>query len=100
MSTIDPNVLQQRASSPLTNAWVMASAGSGKTKVLTDRLLRLLLGDDGLSAVAPHQILCLTFTKAAAAEVKARIHERLSRWVTLEDDKLFSELKDLRGKAP
>ena len=59
-----------------------ASAGSGKTKVLTDRVLRLLL--DG---TAPQHILCLTFTKAAAAEMSVRIAEQLEKWTSQSEDK-------------
>ena len=58
------------------SAWVGASAGSGKTKVLTDRVLRLLLRD----AQAPSRILCLTFTKAAAAEMATRLARKLGDW--------------------
>ena len=54
---------QNRASEPLSSTWLSANAGSGKTKVLTDRVARLLLND-----VAPQHILCLTYTKAAASE--------------------------------
>ncbi len=60
---------QGRGSDPAASAWVTASAGSGKTKVLTDRVLRLLLAPDA----RPAAILCLTFTKAAAAEMATRL---------------------------
>ena len=66
----DPNALQQMASNPHESIWVSASAGTGKTKVLTDRVLRLLLPRaDGVPGTLPHRILCLTFTKAGAAEM-------------------------------
>lgn len=69
---------QRRAADPNSSAWVAASAGTGKTKVLTDRVLRLLLaGSD------PQEILCLTYTKAAAAEMENRLAARLSAWATL-----------------
>ena len=59
---IDPNVLQERASNPEYSAWVGASAGTGKTKVLTDRVLRLLLPrEDGRPGSVPGRIVCLTF---------------------------------------
>ena len=64
----DPSAHQRQAADPEANAWVSASAGSGKTKVLTDRLLNLLLCGVPLS-----RILCLTFTKAAAAEMSHRL---------------------------
>ena len=67
---------QRRASEPGAHAWVSASAGTGKTQVLTARVLRLLL-----SGAAPERVLCLTFTKAAAAEMQTRIYATLARWV-------------------
>ena len=86
---------QQRASDPNQSVWVAASAGSGKTKVLTDRVLRLLL-----SGVAPHKVLCITYTKAAAAEMQNRIHTRLSTWVMLDEPALTQELEMLTGQSP
>ena len=71
---------QRRAADPGASAWVSANAGSGKTKVLSDRVLRLLL-----AGTPPGKILCLTFTKAAAANMAIRVFERLGRWVTLDD---------------
>ncbi len=78
---------QLRASSPRDHAALSASAGTGKTHVLTARVLRLLL-----SRVDPSSILCLTFTKAGAAEMADRIHERLAHWVRLKDGDLGREL--------
>jgi ATP-dependent helicase/nuclease subunit A len=78
---------QRIASAPEQSVWVAASAGSGKTKVLTDRVLRLLL-----SGARPERILCLTFTKAAAAEMATRIAGKLSNWAVIEDEKLRAEL--------
>ncbi len=86
---------QQHASDPNQSVWVAASAGSGKTKVLTDRVLRLLL-----SGVPPHKILCITYTKAAAAEMQNRIHKRLSKWVMMADEALTAELEALTGQTP
>jgi ATP-dependent helicase/nuclease subunit A len=83
---------QRRATAPGQSAWVAASAGSGKTKVLTDRVLRLLL--DG---TAPERILCLTFTKAAAAEMSVRIAETLEKWTSEPDAELHKHLKALIG---
>lgn len=84
--------LQQIASDPSHSAWVFASAGSGKTKVLTDRVLRLLLDD-----VRPHKILCLTFTKTAAAEMQERINTSLAELVILSDEELIKNLTKLTG---
>ena len=92
---LDPNVLQRRASDPLASVWVGASAGSGKTKVLTDRVLRLML-----AGTPPARILCLTFTKAAAAEMSIRINRTLGSWATLPDDALTDRLSDLCGGMP
>ena len=78
---------QQLASSPKDHAALSASAGTGKTHVLTARVLRLLL-----SGVDPSSILCLTFTKAGAAEMADRIHARLAHWVRLKDTDLSKEL--------
>jgi ATP-dependent helicase/nuclease subunit A len=84
---------QLAASSPLDHAALSASAGTGKTHVLTARVLRLLL-----AGVDPGSILCLTFTKAGAAEMAERIHERLAYWVRLEDKELRKELFALEGE--
>ena len=86
--------LQQNASDPNVSVWVSASAGSGKTKVLTDRVLRLLL-----SGALPNRILCLTFTKAAAAEMSTRIAERLASWSLATDDELKVDLNYLSGRS-
>ncbi|MEH3146708.1 MAG: double-strand break repair helicase AddA [Methylobacterium frigidaeris] len=86
---------QRRAADPRASAWVSANAGAGKTKVLTDRVVRLLL-----HGAPPAKILCLTFTKAAAANMSIRVFERLGRWVTLDDDALRRELTLLEGEAP
>jgi ATP-dependent helicase/nuclease subunit A len=84
------NAEQRRASDPAVSAFVAASAGSGKTKLLTDRLLRLMLG-----GAAPERIQCLTFTKAAAAEMEVRLQRTLGRWVTLAHEALADELRAL-----
>ena len=86
---------QRRAADPRASAWVSANAGSGKTKVLSDRVLRLLL-----AGTPPGKILCLTFTKAAAANMAIRVFERLGRWVTLEEESLARELAELEGRRP
>ena len=71
------------------------NAGSGKTRVLTDRVIRLLLAGS-----TPNAILCLTFTKAAAAEMANRLHQRLGRWSVLAEAELGSELSALLGRSP
>ncbi len=81
---------QVLASSPRINVWVAANAGSGKTRVLVDRVIRLLL--DGAK---PQHILCLTFTKAAAAEMANRLFDRLGAWVSLDDTKLGEHIAEL-----
>jgi ATP-dependent helicase/nuclease subunit A len=81
---------QRVASDPRVSAFVSASAGSGKTKLLTDRLLRLML--DGAD---PRRIQCLTFTRAAAAEMALRLQDRLGGWVTLGDAALGRALAGL-----
>jgi ATP-dependent helicase/nuclease subunit A len=86
---------QRRASDPARSVWVTANAGSGKTYVLTARVLRLLLG-----GVPPEQILCLTYTKAAAAEMRGRVSERLARWALAGDAALVDDLTQLSGSPP
>jgi len=98
--TTDPNESQRRAADPARSVWVGASAGAGKTKVLTDRVLRLLLPrDDGAPGTQPHRILCLTFTKAAASEMRLRLSARLSRWAVMKDEELAEEMRALLGRA-
>src|SRR6201996_1284458 len=79
---------QQRASNPASSSFVSANAGSGKTHVLVQRVIRLLL--DG---VKPEKILCLTFTKAAAANMAERVFTTLGHWVTLGDDALDDAIR-------
>ena len=86
---------QARASDPDYSIWVEANAGSGKTYVLTHRVLRLLL-----AGVRPQSILCLTYTKAAAAEMRKRVGARLAQWALVDDAKLFNGIRDLTGSAP
>jgi ATP-dependent helicase/nuclease subunit A len=80
---------QARASDPAASAFVSANAGSGKTHVLVQRVIRLLLDD-----VAPEKILCITFTKAAAANMAERVFTTLGHWVTLDDDALDAAIRD------
>ena len=78
---------QAEASDPLVHAALSASAGTGKTHVLTSRVLRLLL-----RGAPPSSILCLTFTKAGAAEMANRLGERLAHWVRLPAEALKKDL--------
>ena len=84
-SIIPPDVLrvQGEVSDPGVSAWVAANAGSGKTHVLAQRVISLLL-----AGVEPAKILCITFTKAAAANMANRVFDTLGRWTTLDDDAL------------
>lgn len=86
---------QRKASDPRGSVWVTANAGSGKTYVLTNRVLRLLL-----SGVKPEEILCLTYTKAAAAEMRGRVAERLAEWALMDDTALRKSLDTLAGEPP
>ena len=88
---IPPNVrdTQARASDPAASSFVSANAGSGKTHVLVQRVIRLLLDD-----VAPEKILCITFTKAAAANMAERVFSTLGHWVTLDDDALDAAIRE------
>ena len=88
----DPNLTQRRAADPKSSVWVAASAGSGKTKVLTDRVLALLV--DGAK---PDGLLCVTFTKAAAAEMANRIHRELSKWTRMDEGELSTAIRSLDG---
>ncbi|MFV0281946.1 MAG: double-strand break repair helicase AddA [Rhodoblastus sp.] len=86
---------QRRASSPEVSAWVSAHAGSGKTHVLTQRVVRLLL-----SGVRPSRLICLTFTKAAAANMSARVFAMLARWTLMDDDALTKEIEAVGATPP
>ncbi|MBM3595741.1 MAG: double-strand break repair helicase AddA, partial [Alphaproteobacteria bacterium] len=80
---------QMLAVAPDETVWLSASAGTGKTHVLSSRVLRLMLQD----RVDPSSALCLTFTKAGATEMGARIKDTLARWVRMADTALFEELE-------
>ncbi len=90
MTRDDASAAQLRAADPAVSTWLAANAGSGKTRVLTDRVARLLL-----AGTKPQNILCLTYTKAAAAEMQNRLFLRLGGWAMLPDDRLLAELKAL-----
>ena len=87
--------IQSRASDPDHSVWVAANAGTGKTKVLVDRILRLLL-----TGVRPQRLLCLTFTKAAAQQMALRLTEVLRDWTTITDADVAKALRELTGETP
>src|SRR5215469_1522986 len=86
---------QRDASDPRLSAWVSANAGSGKTYVLAQRVIRLLL-----AGTPPAKILCLTFTKAAAANMAATVSDTLARWTALDDDALATAVHGLTNVWP
>jgi ATP-dependent helicase/nuclease subunit A len=83
---------QAQAADPRRSIWVGANAGSGKTFVLTQRVLRLLL-----TGVNPQSILCLTYTKAAAAEMRSRVAQKLAEWAVMPQGELTKVLKEIEG---
>ena len=93
---LNPADLAQRtAADPTLNAFVTANAGTGKTKTLIDRVARLLL-----AGAQPEAILCVTYTKAAAAEMQRRLFGRLGDWSVWDDTRLRGALADLDGSDP
>lgn len=91
----DATERQVQAARPDGSTWLSANAGSGKTRVLTDRVARLLL-----SGVEPQHILCLTYTKAAASEMQNRLFKRLGGWAMRTDDALRDALRELGIDGP
>src|ERR1700729_1628503 len=87
--------LQIEVSDPDVSAWISANAGSGKTHVLAQRVINLLL-----KGVAPEKILCITFTKAAAANMAKRVFDALAAWTTLDDAALDNVIRDQTGMTP
>jgi len=85
---------QRDAADPGVHAWVAASAGTGKTQVLTARVLRLLL-----AGAQAQSILCLTFTKLAAAEMQGRVMARLAHWAGCDDAALVADLAAISAPA-
>ena len=94
---IPPQVrkLQREVADPDVSAWVAANAGSGKTHVLAQRVINLLL-----KGVAPEKILCITFTKAAAANMAKRVFDTLAEWTTLDDAALDEAIRARSSMAP
>lgn len=93
---IPPDVsrVQIEAADPDVSAFVSANAGSGKTYVLAQRVINLLL-----RGVDPAKILCITFTKTAAANMANEVFKRLAVWTTLDDDALDDKIKLSTGRA-
>ncbi|MDJ0919738.1 MAG: double-strand break repair helicase AddA [Henriciella sp.] len=92
---------QAQAADPARSAWVEANAGAGKTKVLIDRVARLLLRrSDGRPGAPPDSILCVTYTKAAANEMLSRLFDRLGGWAIASDATLRENLSRLEGRPP
>jgi len=86
---------QAEATSPKRSVFVSANAGTGKTHVLTNRVLRLLIG-----GASPDTILCVTYTKAAAAEMRFRLSEKLQKWAICEQAELRADLADMGEDRP
>ena len=86
--------LQQKASNPSSSCWVNASAGSGKTKVLIDRIIRLLI-----HCANPDRILCLTFSRAAASEMQQRLLQKIKLFAEISESTITDELLSL-GEQP
>lgn len=97
---LDTEERQTRVSDPRLSAWVSANAGSGKTHVLTNRVIRLLMGDgEALPGANPASILCITYTKAAAAEMQGRLFRTLGEWALKSDEALLAALKERLGEG-
>lgn len=92
---LETRTQQGKASDPAKSVWVSANAGSGKTHVLSERVIRLLLND-----VEPSCIICLTYTKAAAAVMANRVFDRLSAWITLDDEALRASILSMGEAEP
>ena len=94
---VPPDTLEAQATAarPSLSAFVSANAGSGKTHVLAQRVIRLLL-----DRADPSRILCLTYTRAAAANMAGRVFRNLSRWATLPEAELAAEIEALEGRRP
>ena len=90
----NPTLVQQQASDPTYSVWLTASAGTGETKVLIDRILRILLSGSEISS-----ILAITYTSAAAFEMKDRIMNILQSWALKSDNEIKNDLINLYGIA-
>ena len=95
MSSFKRTAGQYAAAQPDRSVWVSANAGTGKTRVLVDRIARLLL-----EGAQPEKILCLTFTKTAAAEMSERINAQLGQWAVMDDKALIEDVRLLSQREP
>lgn len=95
MSSFKRTAGQYAAAQPDRSVWVSANAGTGKTRVLVDRIARLLL-----EGAQPEKILCLTFTKTAAAEMSERINVQLGQWAVMDDKTLVEDIRLLSQREP
>lgn len=93
-ATAQASSMQAAAADPRSSAWAAANAGSGKTRLLTERVARLLL-----AGARPESVLCITFTKTAAGEMAGRLFDRLGRWAVSPDADLREDLKKLSGHS-
>ncbi len=93
-ATAQASRMQAAAADPRSSAWAAANAGSGKTRLLTERVARLLL-----AGARPESVLCITFTKTAAGEMAGRLFDRLGRWAVSPDADLREDLKKLSGQS-
>jgi ATP-dependent helicase/nuclease subunit A len=91
----EANAPQRVAANPTASVWVGASAGTGKTKILTDRVLNLML-----AGTPPERILCITYTRAAAAQMNERISEQLAKWAASDPAALAEMLLKQTGRIP
>ena len=94
MTQNDATRRQVDSADPTQSTWLSANAGSGKTRVLTDRVARLLLG-----GTRPENVLCLTYTKAAASEMQNRLFKRLGEWAMMPNAELRKQLNELGATA-
>jgi len=92
---VQTTAIQRQVADPHRSAWVSANAGTGKTYVLVRRVIRQLL-----AGASPQSILCITFTKAAAAEMSTRLLGMLSQWSLMSDDDLSQEIAEVTGEHP
>ena len=86
---------QKNATNPNSSAWVSASAGSGKTKIIIDRIINLVL-----NGTSPENILCLTFTKAAAKEMENRLYTKIVNWASMNDKDIYKTLLNIMTTTP
>jgi ATP-dependent helicase/nuclease subunit A len=89
---------QRAAASPGHSVWVSANAGAGKTHVLTQRVIRLMIGEAGRGRADPAAIVCITYTKAAAAQMRDRLFRQLGQWALSTDEALQADIEKMIGR--